>query len=105
MAGEEHRDAGRRAAAQQRGHDVDGDRVEAAERLVEHEQVGVVDERRGDLGALLVAQRQLLQLVVRARAEAELVEQLAGPPVRAPAAVRPCSRAKKTSWSSTLIFG
>ena len=36
-------------------HHIDRDGVQAGERLVEHEQVGVVDQRRPQLDALLVA--------------------------------------------------
>ena len=49
-------------------------RVQARERLVEHQQLGVVQQRRGELHTLLVAVRQLLQLRLRAVAEAEAVQ-------------------------------
>ena len=60
--------------AQQVDHRVDGERVEAAERLVEHQGGRVVDQRRGDLHPLLVAERQRLDAVARALAEAEPLE-------------------------------
>ena len=63
-------------------HRLDGHRVEARERLVEHEHLGPVHERRRDLGALLVAERERLDGVVRALAEAESLEQLEGVAVR-----------------------
>ena len=60
---EQHRHARRGLVAQHPAHHVDRDGVEAGERLVEHQDLGVVDERRGQLHALLVAQRQLEDLV------------------------------------------
>ena len=74
VAGEDDADAGRRALADDLGHRRDADRVEARERLVEHEQLRVVDERGGELDALLVAVRQLLELRLRAIAEAHPLE-------------------------------
>ena len=73
----------RRVAAQHAGQHVDADRVEAGERLVEHEQLGVVDERRRQLDALLVAERQRLDAVVGALGDAEPLEP-ARRPRRAP---------------------
>jgi hypothetical protein len=49
-----------------------------------------VDQGGGDLGALLVAERQLLQLLAFPVAEAEAVQQRRGPG-RASALDRPCS--------------
>ena len=49
---------------------VDADRVEAGERLVEHEQLRVVHERGGELHALLVAERERLDAVAGALARA-----------------------------------
>ncbi|GMA24854.1 hypothetical protein GCM10025864_26130 [Luteimicrobium album] len=71
MGREEHRHAGGGALAEHAAHDVDGDRVETRERLVEHEDLRVVGERRGELDALLVAQRQLLHLVRAAVRDAQ----------------------------------
>jgi hypothetical protein len=42
--------------AQHRAEVVDPDRIQARERLVEHQQLWVVDERGGELHPLLVAQ-------------------------------------------------
>ena len=64
--------------AQHLRHDVDGDRVEPGERLVEHEHVGPEDEGRGQLDALLVAQAQRLQLGVAPLGEAEALEPAEG---------------------------
>src|SRR3712207_8974489 len=49
-----------------------------SERLVEHEHLRVVHQRGGDLGALLVAQRQCLQLVAGALAETDPLDQRVG---------------------------
>ena len=49
---------------------VDADRVEAGERLVEHQQLGLVDERGRELDALLVAERELLDAVLGALGQA-----------------------------------
>ena len=75
---EEHRGTGCRDIREHRLHRLDGHRVESRERLVEHEHLGAVHECRGDLRALLVAEREALDGVVRALAEAEALEQLEG---------------------------
>ena len=77
---EEKRTAQPRAARalQHAGDDVDREGVEAGERLVEDQHLRVVHERRGDLRALLVAERQRLDVVVQALAEPELLEQRGG---------------------------
>jgi hypothetical protein len=72
--------------------DVDGERIEARERLVEDEHLRVVHERGGDLRALLIAERERLDVVAQALAETELDERL-GAPV-ASALSKPCSRAR-----------
>ena len=64
--------------AQQVDHRGHGHRVEPGERLVEHEQLGTTDHGGGDLHALLVAQRERLELVVQALAQSEPVEQVGG---------------------------
>ena len=63
---EEHRRAPPGLADEDLGEGVDGHRVEAGERLVEHEDVGLVDQRADQLDALLVAEREVLQLVAGA---------------------------------------
>ena len=83
---------------------ADRDRVEPGERLVEHEQLGLVDERRDQLDALLVAVRQRVEAVVRPIGEAEPFE----PAVDAAAtssARPPHSRPRYTSWSRTCMRG
>ncbi len=80
VAGEQHGDAGCGQLAEQFGEAVDRDGVEAAERLVEQQQVRVVDQGCRDLGALLVAQREGVDLVVGALAEVEPFEQLVAAP-------------------------
>jgi ABC-type branched-subunit amino acid transport system ATPase component len=61
---------------------VDGHRVEAGERLVEHEHPRLVHERRRDLDPLLVAERQAGEDVGRAVGEGEPVEHLERPAPR-----------------------
>src|SRR5690606_11669518 len=51
---------------------------EARERLVEHEQLGVVDEGRRELDPLLVAVRQLLELRLLALRKIEPGQPLSG---------------------------
>ena len=53
-------------------------RVEAGERLVEHEHVGPVDQRADQLHPLLVAEREVLELVAGPVGEAELAEPAGG---------------------------
>ena len=60
MRGEQHRHAARRLLAQHACQQIADDRIEPGERLVEHEQVRPVHERGGELHALLIALRQLL---------------------------------------------
>src|SRR3954447_4155533 len=61
VAGEHDGHARPRPLAQHVAQDVDAHRVEAGERLVEDEQLGIVDERGAELGALLGAQRERLR--------------------------------------------
>jgi hypothetical protein len=58
VAGEQHGDARRRALGQDLAHVIHAARVETGERLVKHEQLGIVDQRHGKLGALLVTMRE-----------------------------------------------
>jgi hypothetical protein len=74
VAGEDDRHPGARPFAQDLAEDVDADGVEAGERLVEHEELGVVDERRAELRPLLVAERQRLRAAVGDVGEPEAVE-------------------------------
>ena len=53
---------------------VDADRVQAGERLVEDEQLGLVHQRGGELHALLVAERELLDAVAGALGQAEALD-------------------------------
>ena len=76
---EDDADAGRGALADDLGHRRDADRVEAGERLVEDEQLRVVDERRRQLDPLLVAVRQLLELRLRPVGEAHPLEPAPSP--------------------------
>ena len=72
---EQHRGAAGRALLEHACDDVDGERVESRERLVEDQHLRLVDERGSDLCALLVAQREGLHVVVEAFAEPQLLEQ------------------------------
>ncbi len=62
---EQHGCAGCRDIRQHALHRLDGHRVEARERLVEHEHLGAVHEGGGDLRSLLVAEREALDRVAR----------------------------------------
>ena len=57
---------------------VDRDRIEPGERLVEHDDLGFVEERPGQLHPLLVAERQLLDLGRRPVGQAQPLEPLVG---------------------------
>ena len=74
MAREEHRRAAGRLAAEHLGERAHGERIEPGEGLVEHEQLGLVQQRRRELGALLVAVRELLDLRAGAIGETEPLE-------------------------------
>ena len=78
MAGEEHRDAVGGPVGQDLGQRVDPDRVEARERLVEDQDLGVVDQGGGQLHPLLVAERQLLDPVAGAVGHAQPLDPVAG---------------------------
>ena len=56
--------------------------VERAERLVEEEHVGPVDEGPGERDALLLAARQLVRLALVVAGEVDEVERLADAPLR-----------------------
>ena len=71
---EQHRRAAARLAHEHLGQGVDGDRVESGERLVEHEHVGLVDEGADQLHALLVAEREVLEVAPRPVAEVEALQ-------------------------------
>src|SRR5215216_5792840 len=73
---------------------VDGDGVEAGERLVEDQHRRLVEQGADQLHPLLVAEREVLELVVDAVAEAELVEPAAGLPV-GDLAVHPAQRTEE----------
>ncbi len=68
---EDHGHPGRRPLSQDSAHSVHSERIEAREGLVEDEQLGVVDQGRGQLHPLLVAERQLLDAVVAPRAHSQ----------------------------------
>ena len=74
VAGEQHRRAGAGDIGEQLGHEAHGDRVETGERLVEHEQVGLVDQGGDQLDALLVAVRQGVDAVPGPVGEVETIE-------------------------------
>ena len=74
VAREDDPDTGRRTFPDDPGHRRDPDRVETGERLIEHEQLGVVDEGGRQLDPLLVAVRQLLELRLRPVGETHPLE-------------------------------
>jgi len=74
VAREHHGHVGRRALVQHLAHGIDRLRVEAGERLVEHEHQRVEHKGRGQLHALLVAVAQALDVVPRAILQAEPVQ-------------------------------
>ena len=82
VRGEEDRHAAGGLLAHEVGHRVDGVRVEAGERLVEDQRDRRRHHRRGDLDALLVAERQRLEGVVRPIGQAEPLQELVARPSR-----------------------
>ena len=76
MGGEHDRHAAQAPAGA--GQGVHADRIQAGERLVQDEHLGVVHQRGGQLDALLVAQGQLLDRVVAALGDAEPLGQRVG---------------------------
>ena len=64
---EQHRGAAASFGDEDLRQRVDGDRVEAGERLVEDQDVGLVDEGADQLDALLVAEREVLEVAATAR--------------------------------------
>ena len=94
VRGEDHRDALVGEPLQHAAEHVDADGVEPRERLVEHEQLRPVHERRAELHALLVAERQRLHAVARAVGDPEPLEPAVGRRRRVAARESPCSEAK-----------
>src|SRR4051794_26925116 len=82
MAGEDDRHAVPGLTEERLGQGVDADRVQPGEGLVEDEHLGAADQRGGELDALLVAQRELLDRVPTAGGEAEALDPLVGGPGR-----------------------
>ncbi len=80
VAGEDDGHALAGLLEQRLGEGVDADRVQPGERLVEDQHLGPADQRGGQLDPLLVAQRQLLDGVAAALAQAEPLDPLAGGP-------------------------
>ena len=86
MTGEEDGGATRSLGAKHVGQRLHGDGVEPGERLVQHQQFRLVQQRRRKLRPLLVAVRELLQLRGRPVAQIEPVEPLGGSRTRLVAA-------------------
>ena len=84
VGGHEHGDPERAEAGDEGEHLLPAERVEAGGRLVEEDQLGVSDERLGELGALAHAGGEATD-----RAEARLVEADEVEDVRRPLARRP----------------
>ncbi len=78
MRAEDDRHPARRPLEQDLAEHVHPDRVEAGERLVEDQELGVVHQRGRELGALLVAVGQLVQTRPAAVTEAEPLEPAVG---------------------------
>ena len=78
VRGEDHRHASGRVLGEHARQHVHADGIEAGERLVEHEQLGIVHHRRGQLHALLVAERELLDAISGAVAQAEAIDPALG---------------------------
>ena len=94
VAGEQHGRAGHRAILEHVDHDIHRDRIESRERLVEDEHLGIVHESGRDLGALLVAERELLDVVSPARSVSPRRSSSARALRCAPSALKPCRRAR-----------
>jgi hypothetical protein len=104
VAGEQHRRAPRRQAGQQLAHDAHGNRAKPGERLIQHQQAGLVHQRRDQLDPLLVPVRQRLQAVRRPVGQAQTLQ----PGIHAAGHVprrAPDSWPRYTSWSRTRIRG
>ena len=71
---DDERRARRRLRAEQRGELALALRVDAARRLVEHEQVGLDGEHGGDREALALAAREVARVPVGERGQVELLE-------------------------------
>ena len=104
VGGHQHRDAERAEAGDEREHLLAPERVEAGGRLVEQHQLGIADERLGQLRALAHAGREAAD-----RAEARLVETdevedvgcpLAGGARRQPAELAERDTTSAAVWSS-----
>ncbi len=75
---EEHRLAALAQLEDQVAHLLAADRIEAAHRLVEHDQIGVVHERLGQASPLHHALRELLEVLGARAIEADPRDQLVG---------------------------
>jgi len=85
VAGEQHRHALCRQLGEQPAERVDRQRVQPRERLVQHQQHRLADQRSRELDALLVAVRQPFQTVGAAAGQPEPGQPaIGGAPCRAP---------------------
>ena len=100
VAGEHDGRAPRDLLGQHPRQHVDAHRVEARERLVEHQQARALHERHGQLHPLLVPQRERLHPVARPVGQAQLVE----PPGRRLAGRRP-GQARQLADVGHLVDG
>ncbi len=91
MAGEEHGHPGGGPLGEYLAHDINAGRVQAGERLVEHEQLGFVDQSRCQLDALLVTERECLDFRLALVGQAQPLAPLerARPGLRGSQAVQP----------------
>jgi hypothetical protein len=74
MAGEQHRSAGSRNVTQQVGHGSDRERIETGERLIENEQIRVVDKCGDKLDALLITVRERVEPIFRTGRKTQSIE-------------------------------
>ncbi len=78
MAGEDDAHTAGRQIAQRLGQRLDGQGIETGEGLVEHGDLGIVDEGGGELNSLLIAVAQLLELGVGTVAQSEPLQPAQG---------------------------
>ena len=95
VRGHQHRDAERAEAGDEREHLLAAERVEAGGRLVEQHQLGIADERLGELRALAHAGREPADRAEPGLVEPDEVEDVGRPLARR--ARRQPARARRTS--------
>ena len=79
--------------------------VEIGERLVEEDEVGVLDQRARDRGPLLLAAGEFGGTALQHRRQAQEFGRLARPAPRSRAAGMPATRSGEAMFSKTVKFG